>query len=772
MAKPDTTKLADDDLEDFEDPAMAEASEAQEEEMLEDGQEDEQLEDEMSEDERFEKEQEIEEKMQIFGSGLQTLFDKQVGLKEEIEQRWLDDLRHYNGVYDAETAKKIDTGTKGSKIFVNLTRAKSNTAESKWADLVLPTDDRNWGIKTTPVPELAEALNDETPVTMGDGSTAVDPETNEPYQKKDVAEETIKQANKAAKLMELEIDDQLTEAKYNAACRDVIHNSVVLGTGIIKGPMVERRAKKAWIMDDAGNWGLSTQEENKPTAANVDPWNFFPDMSATRWEDSEFIFERHLLTKKQVRKLANQPGFMAEQVAKVLMSVPNASGAHLSYLNELRAINGITQVQQDNRYEVLEYHGPIEKSDLITCGCKGIDINDPLEEYEGIVWLCMGIVIKVGLNHMDSDELPYNVLNWEKDSTCVFGFGVPYRMRGPQKVMNASWRMVLDNAGLSTGPQIIINRSLVEPADGKWELTPRKIWWMTTKDPKFRADYAMQTFNIDSRQSELTAIFEMAHRLADEETSVPQTQMGGQSGDTQQPAMLKTLGGTALWMSSNNIMMRKAVKNFDDDITVPVVTRFYDWNMQFSEKKDIKGDYSIDARGTSVLLVREMQARNIMEFISAALSMPGGPEELKVRGVLKNMAKGMQVSIDDVMITDDESETAIENAKKNPPPDPEVMKIEAQKELKQIEINAKKEAAQLLTQERMTILEAERQNKLIERETRLTEIAANNELSLEKVRNDFGIKKYNADWNIKKFYEELEVKKTMGEKANLGLSNE
>jgi len=332
--------------------------------------------------------------------------------------------------------------------------------------------------------------------------------------------------------------------------------------------------------------------------------------------------------------------------------------------------------------------------------------------------------------------------------------------------------MVLDNAGLSTGPQIIINRSLVEPADGKWELSPRKIWWMTSKDPKFRADYAMQTFNIDSRQAELTAIFEMAHRLADEETSVPQTQMGSQSPDTQQPAMLKTLGGTQLWMSSNNIMMRKAVKNYDDDITVPFITRFYDWNMQFNEKPEIKGDYSIDARGTSVLLVREMQARNIMEFITAAMSMPGGPEELEVRGVLKNMAKGMQVAVDDVMRSDIDSDTAIQNAKDNPPQDPEVQKIQAQKELKQMEIDAKREAAQMQAQEKMALMEGERQVALINREVEMSKLAAENSIKMETLRNDFGIKNYNTDWDIKKFYEELKVKKEMGETANYGLGEE
>lgn len=715
----------------------------------------------------------LQEQIQIFGGSLQTKFDRNVGLKEELEQRWLDDLRHYNGRYDRDTEAKLSSPDgKGenkkstSRVFVNLTRAKSNIAESKWSDLVLPTDDRNWGIKPTPVPELAKALEDDTPLELTDGSAVVDEKDPEqkPLTKADLAKETMKQATDAASAMEKEIDDQLTECQYNGVCRDIIHDAVVMGTGIIKGPMVEKRTKRAWIPaeGDSDEWVLDSRTENKPTAAHVDPWNFFPDMSATKWKDVEYVFERHLLTKKAVRKLAKQPGYMKEQVARVLMQSPNAGSAKLNYLNELREINGITQIQADNRYEVLEYHGPVDKADMFACGCKGIDLNDPLEEYEGTVWLCAGIVIKVALNHMDSEEHPYNIVNWEKDETSIFGFGVPYRMRSPQRVMNASWRMVLDNAGLSTGPQIIINKSMVQPADNNWTLSPRKVWWLTSKDPKVRADYAMQTFDIDSHQAELTAIFEMAKQLGDEETSVPQMQMGGQQGDATQPAMLKTLGGTALWMSANNIMMRRAVKNFDDDITVPFLTRFYDWNMQFNKKPDIKGDYSIDARGTSVLLVREMQARNMQEFIGAAMAMPGGPEELKVRGVLKNMAKGMQVSVDDVMRSDDDVISDEKAAAEQPPEqDYEMMKLELQAKIAQEE--SARKVAELESAERIAGMQ---------REIAMTKMAVDSQGKLEEIRSKAGIEKYKVDVGIKQFYEEIGIKQAEGMTANFGLEAE
>lgn len=720
--------------------------------------------------------QQMEELLQLFGAGLQQKFTTNLALKEEIEQRWLDDLRHYNGVYDRTTQAEISAqaqssagkNKRGSTIFVNLTRAKCNTAESKWSDLVLPTDDRNWGLKPTPVPMLIDALKDHTPAVMADGTQAMDPDTQEPYTNADLAEDELKEANEKSRKMEQEIDDQLTEADFNAVCRDVIHSSVTMGTGIIKGPMVERAAKKAWIKGEDGNWQLSRQEDYRPTANWVDPWHFVPDMSAISWPDAEFCFERHLMTKKELRRLAKQPGFFPSQIASILQSQPNSSHSKLNYLNELREINGTAQTVTSNRYEVIEYHGPVEKEHMVACGCP-VDPDDVLEEYEGVVWFCGATVIKVAINHMDTEELPYNILNWEKDDTCIFGYGVPYRMRDSQKVMNASWRMVLDNAGLSTGPQIVVNKSLIEPADGRWELTPRKIWWLTTKDPKLRVDQVMHTFNIDSHQAELTAIFETAHRLADEETSIPQMQMGGTSGDTQQPAMLKTLGGTALWMSSNNIMMRRAVKNFDDDLLVPFLTRFYDWNMQFNPKNEIKGDYCVDARGTSVLLVREMQSRNIMEFVQAAMTMPGGVDELKPRSVLKEMAKGMQLSVHDVLRSDNEADVAEEEAKNaDQPPSPEQIKLQ----IAQMEIEWRKEEKQLEVDHEMMQQEGQRQIALINREVELTKIASNTEVNLEKVRSENKIKKYQTDWSIKAFYEELNEKKRQGETANYGLEAE
>ena len=705
------------------------------------------------------------EKVQLFGIDLQRKADEQVALKEEIEKRWIDDLRHYNGKYDRDTDMKLSKNkNKGSSIFVNLTRAKTNIGESKLSDMILPTDDRNWGIKPTPVPDLINQVENSNPVVLNDGQNVKkevpegEEDKGELYTYADLARVEMEDAKKRCDNMQKEIDDQLTETAYNTISREVIHNSCVLGTGILKGPIIMNKVKKNWgRLGSSEQYKLYLQEVKRPTAASVDPWNFFPDASAVSWDDVEFVFERHMLTKKKVRDLLKHPGFMREQIKTLLSQSPRSKRTNLTYLNEIREINGVTQIREDNRYDVWEYHGPLKKEDLVACGCRGIDIEDPLQEFEGVVWFSGGLVIKVALNPMDDDSLPYSVFNWEGDETSVFGFGIPYRMRASQRVMNGSWRMLLDNAGLSTGPQIVLNRKVIEPADNSWDLVPRKIWYL--KNEKYRVQDAFATFNIDSHQEELANIFQMAHTLAEEETNLPQ--LGAQIDNENQPAVMKTLGGTALWMSSQNVTMRRAVKNWDDFITLPFLTRMYYWNMQFNDKPELKGDYDVDARGTSVLLVQEMQQRRLMEFIQLAYSNPKWMDMLNDEGTLEETAKAMQIPIETI-IKSKEQVLADEEAKKNepPPPDPEMVKIEATIKV-----------AEMRLQEKQIEAEASIQRELIQREVDLTKLAVSERKSLQDIQRDYNLKDIEVRWDRQKFYEEINIKRLEGNEANYGLDS-
>ena len=74
-----------------------------------------------------------------------------------------------------------------------------------------------------------------------------------------------------------------------------------------------------------------------------------------------------------------------------------------------------------------------------------------------------------------------------KSNSC-WGFGVPYLMKAQQKVLNAAWRQMMDNSGVTSGPQICVKPDLISPADKNWELSSRKIWWASSETEDVRKD--------------------------------------------------------------------------------------------------------------------------------------------------------------------------------------------------------------------------------------------------------------------------------------------
>jgi hypothetical protein len=658
--------------------------------------------------------------------------------RQTIEQRWLEDLRQYHGKYEASIAKSLEDA-KRSTLFINLTRTKTNAMEARLSDMLFPTDEKNWGIGPTPVPELTIAAEQAAKkAAAASVRVAANPEDPQSIQGAAVAEqelalvkERMEEARKRARFMEEEIDDHLRECDYSAEGRRIIRDGCRIGTGVLKGPFTDGRARRSWQKPPPPKPGLDGEpapvsnvyelkfaERERPTFKRVDPWSYFPDPNVKDVEDGEGDFERHLLNKKQLRKLARRPGFDKGAISRLIALGPKEGPP--SYVADLRTITGEGSDLMKDVYQVWEYTGPITGEELVwlsyvTGGQPMLDDFgdvDPLDEVQIIAWFCQGELLKLGPHTLDSCDTLYSVFNLEEDETSPFGFGVPYIMRDPQKALAASWRSVMDNMGLSSGPQIVINEEVIEPADGQWVLTPRKVWKRkATASPDKKP---FEVFNIESHLDELLAVIEVCRKNIDEETALPMLAQGDQG--TQ---VTKTMGGMSILMNSVNVVFRRIVKHWDDRITIPSLQRIYDWLMQFSTKEHIKGDYQVDARGTSVLLVREMQSTNLMMFLQAFGTHPNLAKYLKKEGLqgLRRLAQVMMIPQDELVKTDDEiAEDDATRAKQPPVIPPEIQKMLA-------DLNKNKDSN-----------EARKEIALIERDTEMMKLSGQMNVSLDTVR--------------------------------------
>lgn len=713
-------------------------------------------------------ERDMAERLKVFGVRLQAKAEDQVKRRFSIDERWLDDLRQFNGQYDKVTAATL-AASGGSKLYVNITRNKVNAAEARLIDILFPTDDRNWGIQPTPVPYLSKLAKDKDPVSNEDGSPFVTEEGVQ-VQNRDVAQGVMEEARERSNAMQDEIDDQLNETNYNSVNRDMVHDAVLYGTGILKGPVILGKTRQKWseVIDDQGQVAqvIEVVDDLKPGAERVDPWDFFPDMQARNVDDAEFIFQRHYMSKKALRDLADKPGFLRTQIAEVLkQEVDNTNTA--THLQEMQSMAGISSLD-NGRFEVWEYHGPVEKDDLIAAGVE-VDEDDVFSDFSGVVWFSEGHVLKAVINPADTGEMPYSVFNWEGDDTTLFGVGIPHLMRSSQKVLNATWRMLMDNAGLSVGPQTVINSHVVRPADGNWRLTPHKIWELTDKNGNVNNVFG--SFEINSHMTELISLFQYARQIADEETALPQISQGEQGSATD------TASGMSMLMNSANTMLRRVVKNYDDDITRPFIKRMYDWNMQFNPKEEVKGDFSVDARGTSSLLVKEQQAANLMALMNIAAS-PLLEPLTNTAELYRKVVSSMQIEADEIVKTTEEIELATQKIEQQMQAQQEMM-MQAQQqqgqstptgdplaeqklalEAQKMQMDGQLKGAQIQAQAQK--LQVEQQKMASDRELELAKMAAEKGVKVSEMRTKLGIEKMKVQSKDTLFEKEQALKMRMG----------
>ncbi len=751
-----------------------------------------------------------EERLQAFGRTLSKQRDEWVRDRYSygVDKRWIEDEDQYNNKDNiAKAASQMMTSVEQgypvttqmakphrSTVFIGMTRQKTNAAEARVADILLPTDDRNWGITPTPNPYLMNMLKDERPATdagpvgqqMGQqqgmapppggmapppqggmapsqptmappgipappqpgmapeaptglasmamgpqGPQQVTDQAGQPMRMKDIAREVMNLAKKKAEAMQREIEDQLTECDYNGELRKMLHDAAVFGTGVIRGPIVTNRTRKAWqpYTDAQGQQvhQIEIVEELAPASFRVDPHNVWPDPACgENIHHGKGIYEREQITAKQIRELAKQPGFMKAQLRKVLEEGPKRSHT----MEELRD-DDQRDVARD-LYEMWTYWGEVEHDDLDAAGVDAGD-KDELKSVSACVIIINSTVVKAFLNPLEGGDLPYDFYVWEKVANSVWGYGIPYLMRSQQKVLNAAWRQMMDNAGVSSGPQIVMKPNVIQPADKQWQLSSRKIWYAT--DDVDDVSKAFATFEFNSHQAELSGIIKMATELVDQETGVP-TILQGEKG-----AAPDTVGGMQMLMNSANVVLRRLVKQFDDMVTRPHIRRYYDYNMLYNEDEEVKGDFSINARGSSALLIRDIQNQAFLNLLAAGANPIYGMY-LDTEKLFRKALQAQHIDPTDVFKSEEEIEQIKEQQKamanQPPPPDPriEAANLRAQTDLQRAQMQNEGDMAEI--QARQVKMQQEAEIKMAEleltREIEMLKMSNAQNLSLEKIK--------------------------------------
>ena len=582
--------------------------------------------------------------------------------REVHEERWLKAYKNFRGIYDSTTQY---TSTEKSKVFIKITKTKVLAAYGQIVDILFANKKFPLTVESTPVPEgIAEFAHLQTPLDQampedpygysGDGRNlppgameatggldylgGIAPEfEGAPIAKGPaiMGEPQISPAQETARRMEKVIHDQLTGTNAVTTLRNSIFESVLLGTGIVKGPFTHTKTVHKW-----STVGETREYEpyfrDIPKIESVSCWDLYPDPMATNMEDCDYVIQRHKMTRSQVRNLMDMPMFNPEAINEVLSGGGNYNDKY--YESVIRDDDHLDRSATE-RFEVLEYWGCVDSYFMEEIGMEAPE-NDNLSQVQVNVWVCGSQILRAVINPFTPMRIPYQIFPYEISPYQIWGIGVPENMEDAQMLMNGHVRMAIDNLSLAGNLVFDVDETSLVPGQN-YDIFPGKVF----RRQSGVTGTAVNGIKFPNTAGENIQMYDKARQLADEETGIPSI-MHGQTGVT---GTGRTAAGLSMLLGSAGLSIKTVIKNIDDHLLKPIGEAFFQWNMQFNiENPDIEGDLEIKPKGVASVMQKEVRSQRLTALLQTVANPMLAPF-IKIPNLIKELAISQDIDPDSLV---------------------------------------------------------------------------------------------------------------------------
>lgn len=607
------------------------------------------------------------------------LFQERAVMRSGKEREWEKALKLYNSPLTGTNTNYSDTpfgdadrNVSARRPEPNIVRTKCDTAIANCVSLQFAAGEKNWDIFPP-------------------------------------ANATDIKITEAARAMSKEIEAQLSYCKYAMNSRRAIEDRVIYGTGVLKGPVNTGELQVNYVQDASGEWVPQISTTSHPKVEHVPVWRYYPDLTVTEFKESKSDIEIHPMTSIELSQYIKHPGFDGEAIKEILKGnakeEPIKATAYNETYTKLSAeIWARNPYMYKDRYLVMEYHGPVTYDEVCKLGLTPT-YDSPTMEYYGEVWVCCGKVIRMELENIEGFyETPYSAAVWKRDPTSPFGFGHPLLLADPQQVVTQAYHMILDNASLTSGPQVAMYSKWIQPIDGDWTLAPNKVWLLT--DPQARIGDAIQFFNPTNTIGNIMPVLSLARQFAEEESATLAT-------PTQSPDNSNSATGQLVMQHASNTLLDFSAEEWDDHVTEKIIRRMYAWNMQYNSKQEIKGNYIIDVKSSSEYKNKQMYIRDLERLQMETAQNPAMAMAINTDELVKARLSLMHLPSNKIVRSPEEIAQAQQAAAQQP--DPRMIELQ----IKQAELQIKQQELQLKAGQLQFELSQQQQRELWEHEEKL-----------------------------------------------------
>lgn len=584
-------------------------------------------------------------------------------------ERLLSALRTFNGTYDAAKLAEIEKFG-GSKGYARIVAMKCRGASSLLRDVYL-SPDRPWGLDASDDPKIpADILKSVNQLVASESTTLsqtgqmvdIDQIRDRTVQLVEAARQAAKKgAEMRSKIAEDKLDEILKEGGFYKALAEFITDLPLFPFACIKGPVVRILPVVTWTPN-----GAEVKQVPKLTWERVSPFDVWWTPGVSDIEDAAVI-ERTRLTRADLNDLLDLPGYNQNAIREVLdLYGRGGITEDPDFTDAERAVQESRENPTMNRsgmINCLMYTGNVQGRHLKDCGLPADQIADELRDYYVQAWVIGRYVIKVQLAPSPRKRHPYYITSFEKVPGTPVGNGLPDILADIQEAGNATFRALINNMSLASGPQVVVNVDRIGPDEDGEEMYPWKRWAVTS-DPMGGSNSSqkpIEFFQPNSNAQELLGVYQQFVNMADEMSAIPKYLSGsGASGGAG-----RTASGLAMLMGNASKILQTVAANIDRDVLEPLLSALFDMVMLTDQSGMLNGDEKVRVLGVSVAMQKETQRSRQLEFLQATAN----PIDAQIVGpkgraaILRSVAQTLGMPGADIVPSEDQMEAQQAQAK-------------------------------------------------------------------------------------------------------------
>jgi hypothetical protein len=532
-----------------------------------------------------------------------------------IETQWLKNLRQYRGIYDPDIKAKIPADR--SSAYPRDTRKKIKAFVAKMMEMMFPATDKNWELKLTPIPSIPQealqsiidGLKAEEEVKALEEGREVLPVSSDDIERAVRAFADVRRGN-----METLIHDQLMDkdVDWPGIAKRAVRSGSIYGAGFVKSPLVRTQKERVWE-EKGSTYVAKTVTERRPYPEFIKVWDIYPDLTAPTWDEQDGLFERMVFSREGFRRLADRPGFRKDTIKKYLMDNQTGNYKYRTFEQLLREMNHNTSDNDkpQRRYEVFRFFGFWSVHDLEKVGLEFKE-SQRGDNVLSDIWIIDNQIIFIdtapfGLRPSD---VYHAYIYAEDEEAGLTGVGMPEELRDRQMSICAGTRALYDNMAITAGPMFEVAVDLLKPGS---DLSVRafKVWEREGEGTELQHDI-IKNVDANNHTTEIMSILDGERRQFDEESNMPGFLTGNTEGLGE---AFRTSSNMSQLSGGANMVTKDHVRAFDK-LTASVTNSFLQWNMDFSDKEDIRGDYQVNAMGNISLVAKEVRGLALDQFAS------------------------------------------------------------------------------------------------------------------------------------------------------------